>query len=412
MTRDLFWFVAGLLTAIAALIVAIPLFRSQRDEAGPRLRPRVWIAAALVLVLAAAVVGLYSWLGTPSAIGTGGAGMAGTGEAPHPAEPGAGAGTALSMEDATARLAARLDAGGGTRADWELLAQSYDFLGRPQEAAAARERAAASPDGGIAGAPAAAAPSLAAADRAELDKANALRSQQDYKGAAAIYAALAARGAMTADSWADYADVAASLNDGKLAGEPARFIEEALRQDPRHAKALWLKASLAYQEKRYKDAVAGWSALLASLPEGSPDRATVEANLEESARLAGVPVPAAAPAAKTARIAGTVELGAKVRDRAAAGATLFIYAKEPGAAGPPLAVVRVAAEGWPVSFTLDDSSAMIPGRDLSHAGTVQVEARISRSGNAIAQPGDLIGTLGPVDPRAGKPVRITIDRVL
>ena len=74
------------------------------------------------------------------------------------------------MEEATARLAARLAAEGGTRSDWQLLAQSYDFLGRTEEAAAARERADAAPASGksapaAVGAPAAASPPLSAADQ-------------------------------------------------------------------------------------------------------------------------------------------------------------------------------------------------------------------------------------------------------
>ena len=247
-----------------------------------------------------------------------------------------------------------------------------------------------------------------------------LRRQRDLKGATAIYASLAKRGAMTADSWADYADATASMNGGKLSGDPARYIDQALGQDPRHIKALWLKASLAYQEKRYADAVKGWAALRDALPEGSPDQNMIAANLAESARLAGIPEPAAATGAATpspavagkARISGSVELAPKLRDRAGAGDTLYIYAREIGASGPPLAVLRVTADRWPVSFTLDDSNAMIPGRDLSHADIVLVEARISRSGNAIPQSGDLVGTIDVRRPALpASRFAIAIDRV-
>ena len=120
--------------------------------------------------------------------------------------------------------------------------------------------------------------------------------------------------------------------------------------------------------------------------------------------------PAPAAAAGAAQISGTVEITSKLAPHAAAGATLFIYAKQPNAPGPPLAVLRMSAEHWPVSFTLSDANAMVPGRNLSNARDVQIEARISRSGDALPQSGDLVGSVTSVNPRGGHPVKISIDR--
>jgi hypothetical protein len=114
-------------------------------------------------------------------------------------------------------------------------------------------------------------------------------------------------------------------------------------------------------------------------------------------------------AARTVQVSGTVEIAPKLAPRAA-GATLFIYAKQPNAPGPPLAVLRMRAEHWPVTFTLNDANAMVPGRNLSNAGDVQIEARISRSGDALPQSGDLVGSVTSVNPRGGRPVKISIDR--
>jgi cytochrome c-type biogenesis protein CcmH len=100
--------------------------------------------------------------------------------------------------------------------------------------------------------------------------------------------------------------------------------------------------------------------------------------------------PVNAPAAGNAEISGTVELASKLARQALSGATLFIYAKQPNAPGPPLAVLRVRAEHWPVTFTLNDANAMVPGRNLSNADNVQIEARISKSGDALEQSGDLV----------------------
>lgn len=111
------------------------------------------------------------------------------------------------------------------------------------------------------------------------------RRKREFAQACALYAAVVARGGMTADGWADYADAQASVN-GRLAGEPARYIAAALALDPQHAKALWLQASLAHEEHRYSDALATWRRLQAVVPPDSSDARIVEANIVEAARLA------------------------------------------------------------------------------------------------------------------------------
>jgi hypothetical protein len=111
-----------------------------------------------------------------------------------------------------------------------------------------------------------------------------------------------------------------------------------------------------------------------------------------------------------AQISGTVNIASKLATQAPSGATLFIYAKQPDAPGPPLAVLRVRADHWPVSFILSDDNAMVPGRNLSNAGNVQIEARISRNGDALPQSGDLVGSVTSVNPHDGHIVKISIDR--
>jgi len=217
----------------------------------------------------------------------------------EPSGPGANAG---SMEAATAALAARLAAQGGMDKDWELLAQSYDFLGRSAEAQQARQHKA-SLQGSLqesvtnslrllrgtqprsSGTMAAASGDRPSADL--LQQAEEHRRKREFQQACATYRVVIAAGGMTADSWADYADALASANPaGSLRGEPGRAIEQALALDPRHAKALWLKASLAHEEHRYQEALATWRRLLALMPAGSSDARIIQANIAEATRLA------------------------------------------------------------------------------------------------------------------------------
>ncbi len=118
-----------------------------------------------------------------------------------------------------------------------------------------------------------------------LARAEDFRRKREFQQACALYAAVAAQGGMTADTWADYADAQASAS-GRLAGAPARAIEAALLLEPGHAKALWLKASLAHEERRYADALTTWRQLQALVPPGSSDAKVIQANIAEASRLA------------------------------------------------------------------------------------------------------------------------------
>jgi hypothetical protein len=109
------------------------------------------------------------------------------------------------------------------------------------------------------------------------------------------------------------------------------------------------------------------------------------------------------------RISGTVQISANLAQHAAPGTTLFIYATDANSPGPPLAVLRLRVERWPMSFVLDDADAMIPGRNLSASKSVQLEARVSPTGEALPRPGDLVGTLANVDPHTIHSVNISID---
>jgi cytochrome c-type biogenesis protein CcmH len=75
-------------------------------------------------------------------------------------------------------------------------------------------------------------------------------------------------------------------------------------------------------------------------------------------------------------------------------------------------VFRGSVGNWPLKFTLDDSQAMMPGRNLSSAGRVTIEARISQKGQPLPAAGDLQGSSGIINPADHQTLKITIDRVI
>ena len=109
---------------------------------------------------------------------------------------------------------------------------------------------------------------------------------------------------------------------------------------------------------------------------------------------------------------GRVSLAAALRDQVAPDDTVFIVARSADGSKVPLALLRKRVKDLPVEFKLDDSLAMLPNAKLSGATQVVVSARISKSGSAAPQPGDLQGLSAPLSPSgaAAHPLVIEIDR--
>ncbi len=112
-----------------------------------------------------------------------------------------------------------------------------------------------------------------------------LRVQRRFAEAEAVYREAVALDPMDADSWADLADCAASAAGNDLTrGRDA--IARALAIDPKHRKALWLRASLELQEQRYTAAAATWRQLAVLVAADSADARVIAANIAEADALA------------------------------------------------------------------------------------------------------------------------------
>jgi cytochrome c-type biogenesis protein CcmH len=122
----------------------------------------------------------------------------------------------------------------------------------------------------------------------------------------------------------------------------------------------------------------------------------------------------ASPTTAAAPLTGEVSLGPGLAARVAPGDTLFVFARaaegSPHASRMPLAILRQPVGTWPQRFVLSDAMAMSPNQRLSSQPQVVVGARISRSGNATPQPGDLVGSSAVVSSSA-QGLRVVIDQV-
>jgi cytochrome c-type biogenesis protein CcmH len=332
-------------------------------------RPSVRLVAfSGVFALAVAVAG-YAWMGKPGLWDQ----RAGTPGAPTAAGHGAGGGQEITMEQIGAmadKLAERLKGEPDNAEGWMMLARSYSVLGRHADAVPVYEKA-------------------------------VQLSPQD------------------AGLLADYADALAVKNNRQIAGEPMKLIERALKLDPNQPKALSLAGTDAFLRGDFAGAAKTWERILQTQPADSPLVQQVRESIAEARQRASLPpladaAPAAVPAmpvatpavadpspapaaaAGKARVAGTVTLSPKLAAQTAPDDTVFVFAR--AAEGPrmPLAILRKQVKDLPITFTLDDSMAMAPQMKLSGFPLVVVGARVSKSGNAMPQPGDLQGQTAPI----------------
>jgi cytochrome c-type biogenesis protein CcmH len=191
----------------------------------------------------------------------------------------------------------------------------------------------------------------------------------------------------------------------------AALFERALGLAPDYGKALWYGGLAAAQDGRLPVARQRWTTLLKAPDLPEPMRAALQERLQ-TLDGAGGTADADTASATPVRLQIRVSLSPALAAQLPVGATLFVFAK--AAAGPPmpLAVQRLPAASLPQSLTLDDSMAMAPQLRLSQFDRYIVTARLSRSGGAQPQSGDLQGSV-EVDRRAAdQPVELRIDTVI
>jgi cytochrome c-type biogenesis protein CcmH len=229
---------------------------------------------------------------------------------------------------------------------------------------------------------------------------------------------------------ADYADALAMAAGGRFTPETGELLQRALAAQPDNIKALWLAGHWKNQEGDVSAAIEYWQQAADLLPADGEDAVVIGQQISRAREKLGLPplaaaqpaaarssAPAAAAemssataAAPAAAAASTIQvrvtLDPQLADQARPDDTVFVFAR--AAQGPrmPLAIVRKQVRDLPLSVTLDDSLAMSPAMVLSKFTEVSVGARVSRSGNAMPQSGDLEGSQSPV--AVGKDVNVEV----
>jgi cytochrome c-type biogenesis protein CcmH len=207
------------------------------------------------------------------------------------------------------------------------------------------------------------------------------------------------------DMLTDYADLLAMLAGGSLDGKPLALINKALHVDPDHVLALWLAGTASFNRRDYADAAVFWERAVSLLPEGSEDGRMLSESVAEAKRRSGVKIDPAKS------VSGNVELAPAMKARVDPGDTVFIFARPTDGTRVPLAVAKVRVSDLPYAFVLDDGSAVMSDKRISGQTSVTVEARVSKSGNAVARDGDLQSKA--VTARVGeRKLKLVVDQVI
>lgn len=220
----------------------------------------------------------------------------------------------------------------------------------------------------------------------------------------------------------DSADIMVMASGGHFTPEAGELLERALRVQPENAKGLWLMGHYKYQDDDFQGAVDYWQRAAAQLPPDSEDTVAIRQQIKQAESMLVAAGGTLAPAAQTVdgavkgdapkAIEVSVRLDPAFSAQTSAQDTVFIFARAVQGPRMPLAIVRKQVAELPVTVTLDDSLAMSPAMVMSNFSEVTIGARISKSGNAMPQSGDLQGTVSPVQVQAGASVEVVINEVM
>ncbi len=216
-----------------------------------------------------------------------------------------------------------------------------------------------------------------------------------------------------------YGEAQGFANDQRFDQNSLNLFAKALQIDPKHERGLWYAGFASYQLEEFNNSVNYWQRLLDTVPVEQEDvKSALLVYLNDAKQKAGIEI--ASASSKPSEVDGqstenanssivvNATLSDELRGKVSDSDTLFIYARAINGPKMPLALVKMTAGDLPATVTLDDSVSMIPNMALSSMQQVEVIARISKSGQAIMQPGDIFGSVKPIATNSMEKVDVVI----
>lgn len=210
-----------------------------------------------------------------------------------------------------------------------------------------------------------------------------------------------------------------------------RLLTESLSLSPGNRQTLGMAGIMAFELNQPAEAIGHWRTLWEGLPKG-PETMMLEKGIRRAAEIAAetgthVDITWLDAEAGTAGVSGSatvaagedavalqvrVSLSEEARASVKPGDVVFVLAR--AASGPPmpLAVQRMKVSDLPRQIVLSDAQAMAPGMNISSFESLTLVARVSKSGQPAASPGDWQVVLSPVNNRESSTLDLVISELI
>ena len=210
-------------------------------------------------------------------------------------------------------------------------------------------------------------------------------------------------------------------NNRSFLGEPEELLRQAVEIDSTNLKALWLYGMIFYEKKEFEKTNELWTNLYDLMDNENAKGQLLEQLADVRSEL-GIETPITNPNVQGEQIAGPMQLNVKINydndslpPQKIKRATLYLYAKAATGMPMPIAVIQkpleVITNAFPMKLTLSDLNNLQPTRKLSDFDSIVIGARISYTGNATAQAGDLQSTEIKIDLPYSGFVELSINKV-
>jgi len=239
--------------------------------------------------------------------------------------------------------------------------------------------------------------------------ARAYMAQEKFDLARDAYAKATAMQPDDTDLGVEYAEsLLRASPDHRFPPNAVAMLDKAIAANPQNQRALFFIGLNQMLSNQLKEAAATWESLLPLLDPAAA--ASLREQIDAVRAAANLPPLPPTSAASGPTLAITVQIDPTLASLAAPGDSVFVFARRVDGSGPPVAVKRIALDKLPLQVSLSDADSPMPAGKLSEQKTVQVMARLSKSGNALAASGDVETDPVTVTVADAKPITLMLTR--
>jgi len=198
----------------------------------------------------------------------------------------------------------------------------------------------------------------------------------------------------------DYAEALTRSGDPADNQRGGEMLRELLRADHTDTRTLGLLAFNAFEQQRYQEAIGAWQILLRLLPENDDRRMIIERSIAQAKVDAGM---------DSVKLTVTITLAPETLRALPERGAVFVSLMD-GDSPVPVAVKKLPLGHFPLTVSLDDANAMMPGKTLLSVRRGRIKVRVSRSEDAAPKPGDWLGESEIIKLPAQRPVVVKVSQ--